>query len=82
MPDPGVASDTARKRAFYRFLVPLVILNVLVWAIWAIGDRSGGLPWPVWVSLASVLFILVRGGQLLTGPSTTGRQRNRNRNRR
>lgn len=82
MPEPSDASDNERKRAFYRFLVPLVVGNIVVWVIWAIGDPGGGIPWPVWVSLASVSVIGVRVGQLLRGTPTTGRERNRNRNRR
>lgn len=63
-----------------RYLYGLVVLNAVVWIIWAAGSHGGGLPWPFWVSLASVA---VAGSRLTGGRFAPGggRQRNRNRNR-
>jgi hypothetical protein len=84
MTAPGDDSSArqSRNQAFLRILLPLVALNVVAWVIWAVEDRDGGTPWPVWVSLASAVAVFFRLGRLVTGPPTTGRQRNSNRNRR
>lgn len=64
-----------------RSLYSLVVLNAFVWIIWAIGSHGGGIPWPAWVSFASVAAAGARfsgGGRSAPGG---GRQRNRNRDR-
>lgn len=59
-------------------LVPAVIANVVVWWIYLAGDR--GFPWPLFVTLASVLALAAQYQRIRQGPDT-GRQRNRNRDR-
>ena len=63
-----------------RYLYSVLFLNAVVWVIWAIGSNHSGLPWPLWVSIASVAVVGSRlgGGRMAPGG---GRQRNRNRNR-
>lgn len=36
------------KRAFLTHLVTYLVVNLLVWLIWAVGD--GGFPWPIFVT--------------------------------
>ena len=64
-----------------RYLYGVLLTNAVVWVIWAIGASHSGLPWPVWVSLASVAVVGSRFGNRRFGPAG-GRQRNRNRDRR
>lgn len=41
-----------RKRTFVDNLGAYLIVNGVLWLIWALTDRSldGGMPWPAWVS--------------------------------
>jgi hypothetical protein len=64
-----------------RFLLGLVVLNAIVWVIWAAGSSRGGLPWPVWVGIASVAVASSRLAGGRRAAAGTGRNRNRNRNR-
>jgi len=42
------------KQAFYGNLASFVVINALLWIIWAItdGTNDGSVPWPVWVTAA------------------------------
>ena len=39
------------KRAFTAGLVSYLIVNALLWIIWAMSDDRSGLPWPLWVTV-------------------------------
>ncbi len=55
-----------RKRKFLADLGSYLAVNALLWAIWAIFDRSiDGLPWPAWVSIVWGCFLLLDGLRLL-----------------
>jgi hypothetical protein len=72
--------DLSRRRR--TFLYSIALSNVIVWVVWAIGDRGGGVPWPAWVTLASAAVVASRlGGRRFAPAPGTGRQRNRDRNR-
>jgi hypothetical protein len=79
-PPQTAPDDLSRRRR--TFLYGIVLSNVVVWVVWAIGDRGGGVPWPAWVTLASAAVVASRlGGRRFAPAPGTGRQRNRNRNR-
>jgi len=52
-----------RKRKFAQDFAAYFAVNGLLWAIWAIGDRSmnGSIPWPAWVSMVWGFFLALDG---------------------
>ena len=55
MTSDSAARDAAIKRlhqkqAFQAMLLTFVVVNVLLWAIWAFSDDKSGMPWPIWVT--------------------------------
>jgi hypothetical protein len=63
-----------RKRKFFADLGSYLAVNALLWAIWAMFDRSAdGLPWPAWVSIIWGCFLLLDGLRLLHVWSRLGR---------
>jgi 2TM domain-containing protein len=52
-----------RKRKFIGNLSGYLVLNGVLWLIWALTDRStdGGLPWPGYVSIAWGFFLAIEG---------------------
>jgi hypothetical protein len=55
-----------RKRKFFADAGGYLTVNGLLWAIWAIFDRStNGLPWPAWVSIIWGFFLALDGLRLL-----------------
>lgn len=67
-----------RNRLYFN-LVIIVVTNVIVWLIWAYGDRDGGaVPWPVWVFLGTMIWL---AQMIFLGKERPPRERNRNRDR-
>jgi hypothetical protein len=63
-----------RRRKFFADLGSYLAVNALLWAIWALSDRStDGLPWPAWVSIIWGCFLLLDGLRLLRVWSRLGR---------
>jgi hypothetical protein len=57
-----------RKRKFFDDLAGYVVVNGVLWLIWALtGHSSDGVPWPVWVT-AIWGFLLVLDGLKAFGP--------------
>ena len=52
-------SSLKRKRHFFEALIAYVVINGVLWLVWALTDRSidGGLPWPAWVSIIWGFFL-------------------------
>lgn len=52
-----------RKRKFANDSAAYFAVNGLLWAIWAIADRStnGSIPWPAWVSIVWGFFLALDG---------------------
>ena len=80
MSTPEQAAETeARRRNAYRLAVSIVVVNAVVWIIWGIGSDHSGIPWPVWVSIATAATFVSRVATVLFGPKESSRNRNRNR---
>jgi hypothetical protein len=63
-----------RKRKFFADLGSYLAVNALLWAIWAMFDRStDGLPWPAWVSIIWGCFLLLDALRLVQIWSRLGR---------
>jgi hypothetical protein len=63
-----------QKQKFFVDLGSYLAVNAMLWAIWAIFDRStAGLPWPAWVSFIWGCFLLLDGLRLLRTWSRIGR---------
>ena len=47
-----LAEAKLKDRSDFRWhLITYLAVNAMFWAIWAIGERTGNPPWPVWIML-------------------------------
>jgi len=66
----GVALERLRKRRdFSTHLVAYVLINAAVWAIWAV--TGSGYPWPMWMSGAWAIGLLLNAWELFGRPPIT-----------
>lgn len=57
----AAAASLRRKRKFAEDAGAYVVVNGVLWLIWALTDRSvdGSMPWPAWVSIVWGFFLVL-----------------------
>lgn len=58
-----VVATLKRKRKFWDDAAAFVVVNGILWVIWAITDRTtdNSLPWPAWVTMVWAFLLALDG---------------------
>ena len=65
----SLAAERLKDRSDFRWhLITYLVVNAMLWAIWAIGGGGGSPPWPVWVTLFWGIGLVFHWGSVTRRP--------------